>query len=86
LADQVARQIIGGTCDRRVIAGDWYWVVWQDETPFDVFPPLDKSLGPLAERRELQNYQGARTDPSADSSWRVRIKNRARAAGPRGVS
>ena len=39
LADQVARQIIGGTCDRRVIAGDWYWVVWQDETPFDVSRP-----------------------------------------------
>jgi hypothetical protein len=67
LAAQLARQI-GGTYARAIIAGDRYWVVWQDETPFEVFPPLPKGLGPLAERRELQNYQGTRIDPSADAS------------------
>jgi hypothetical protein len=67
LAVQLARQI-GGTYDRAIIAGDRFWVVWQGETPFDVYPPLPESLGPLAERRELQNYQGVRIDPSVGSS------------------
>jgi hypothetical protein len=70
LAVQLARQI-GGTYarDRAIIAGDRYWVVWaQEGTPFEVYPPLPKGIGPLAERRELQNYQGIRIDPSADSS------------------
>ena len=67
LAVQLARQI-GGTYARAIIAGDRYWVVWQDDTPFEVYPPLPKDIGPLAERRELQNYQGIRIDPSADSS------------------
>jgi hypothetical protein len=67
LAVELARQI-GGTYSRAVIAGDRYWVVWRDETPFEVFPPLPKGIGPVAERRELQNYQGRRIDPSADSS------------------
>jgi hypothetical protein len=64
---QLARQI-GGTYDRAIIAGDRYWVVWQDETPFEVYPPLPEGIGPSAERRELQNYQGIRIDPSAGSS------------------
>lgn len=68
LVEQVARQVVGGTCAMPVIAGDRYWVVWQGETPFEVYPPLPEGLGPLAERRELQNYQGIRIDPSADSS------------------
>jgi hypothetical protein len=68
LAVQMARQI-GGTYARAIIARDRYWVVWQDETPFEVYPPLPKGLGPLAERRELQNYQGhSHLIPSADSS------------------
>ena len=50
---------------RAIIARDRYWVVWQDETPFEVYPPLPESIGPLAERRELQNNQGIRIDPSA---------------------
>ena len=71
LAVQLALQK-GGTYDRAVIAGDRYWVVWvQDKTPSFVYPPLPEDLGPLAERLELQNYQGNRIDPSADSSWRV---------------
>jgi uncharacterized membrane protein YebE (DUF533 family) len=32
LAVQLARQI-GGTYARAIIAGDRYWVVWQDDTP-----------------------------------------------------
>jgi hypothetical protein len=70
LANQLAGQI-GGTysAERAIIAGDRYWVVFaQDGTPFEAFPPLPEDLGPLAERRELQNYQGDRIDPSADSS------------------
>ena len=67
LAVQMAGQI-GGTYARPIIAGDRYWVVWQDETPFEAYPPLPEGLGPLAERRELQNYQGIRIDPSADAS------------------
>jgi hypothetical protein len=63
----LARQI-GGTYSTAIIAGDRYCVVWQQETPFDVFPALPKDLEPLAERRELQNYQGTRIKPSADSS------------------
>jgi hypothetical protein len=66
LAEQLARQI-GGTSDKAIIAGDWYWVVWQGKTPFEVYPPLSEGLGSLAERRELQNYQGISIDPSADS-------------------
>jgi hypothetical protein len=67
LAVQLARQI-GGTYARAIIAGSRYWVVWQDEIPFEVYPPVPEGIGPLAERRELQNYQGIRIDPSADSS------------------
>jgi hypothetical protein len=67
LAVDLARQI-GGTYSTAIIAGDRYWVVWQEETPFDVFPALPEGSEPLAERRELQNYQGTRMNPSADSS------------------
>ena len=68
LAEQEARQI-GGTYTRAVIARDWYWVVWQDKTPVEVYPPLPEGIGPLAECRELQNYRGfSHIDPSADSS------------------
>lgn len=67
LAVDLARQI-GGTYSTAIIAGDRYWVVWQQETPFDVFPALPQGSEPLVERRELQNYQGSRIKPSADSS------------------
>lgn len=66
LAVQVARQIVGGTYARAVIAGDRYWVVWQDETPFEVYPPLPECIGTLAERRELQNYQARRLTPHSE--------------------
>jgi hypothetical protein len=67
LAVQLARQI-GGTYARAIIAGSRYWVVWQDEIPFEVYPPVPEGIGPLADCRELQNYHGIRIDPSADSS------------------
>ena len=63
LAAHVARQIVAAPMTRAVIARDWYWVVWQDETPFAAYPPLPEGIGPLAERPELQNYQGIRHRP-----------------------
>lgn len=63
LAVDLAGQIGGTYSEGTVIAGDRYFVVWQGETPFDVFPALPKGLEPLAERRELQDYQGARSTP-----------------------
>ncbi len=56
LAVDLAQQI-GGTYSPAIIAGLRYWVVWQQETPFDIFPPLPNGAGPMAQRRELQNYQ-----------------------------
>ena len=68
LAEQLALQIPDGTVSWSIIERDWYWVVWQQETAFEAFPALPEELGPLAERRELKNYQGPRYKPSADSS------------------
>jgi hypothetical protein len=67
LAVHMALQI-GGTYDLTIIDDDWYWVVWQGETPFAAYPRLPEGLGPLAERPELKNYRRDRIDPSADSS------------------
>ena len=39
------------------------WVVWEDETPSYVYPPLPKRIEPLAECRELQNYPDIRRQP-----------------------
>jgi hypothetical protein len=69
LAVKMALQIGGTYSEEVIIAGDWYRVVWaQDETPFEVYPPLPEGIEPLAECRELKNFQGIRIDPSADSS------------------
>jgi hypothetical protein len=64
LAFDLASQIGGSYSERTVIAGERYFVVWRGDQPIDAFPPLPKNLGSLAERPELQDFQGVRQSPT----------------------
>lgn len=65
LACDLAEQVGGSYSARTVIAGERYFVVWRGEEPIEVFPALPKHLAPLAERPELQDFQGVRLAPQA---------------------
>lgn len=64
LAFDLARQIGASLSESTVIAGQRYFVVWRGDEPFEVFPPLPKNLGALAERPELQDFRGVRHSPT----------------------
>ena len=65
LAFDLATQIGGSYSARTVIAGERYFVVWRGDQPIDTFPPIPRNLGPLAERPELQDFQGVRQSPTS---------------------